>query len=46
MAPTSSACAPIHIRWFMIRVISSNITRMYCARSGTSTPIRRSMAIT
>jgi hypothetical protein len=27
-------------------VISSNITRMYCARSGTSTPRSFSIAIT
>jgi hypothetical protein len=46
IAPTSSPCAPIHSRWFSRRVISSNITRMYCARSGTSTPMSFSIAIT
>ncbi len=46
IAPTSSACEPIHIRWFSKRVISSNITRMYCARIGTSRPSIFSMAIT
>ena len=46
MAPTSRACEPIHNRWFRIRVISSNITRMYCARTGTSTPRSFSIAIT
>ena len=35
IAPMSSACAPSHIRWFRMRVTSSNITRMYCARTGT-----------
>ena len=29
-----------------MRVISSNITRMYCARTGTSTPSSFSIAIT
>jgi hypothetical protein len=29
-----------------MRVISSNITRIYCARSGTSTPTSFSIAIT
>ena len=28
-----------------MRVISSNITRMYCARSGTSTPSSFSIAM-
>ncbi len=45
MPPTSSECEPIHSRWFRIRVISSNITRMYCARSGTSIPSSRSTAM-
>ena len=44
MAPTSSACAPSHSRWFSIRVISSNITRMYWARTGTSMPSSFSIA--
>ena len=46
MAPMSSACAPSHIRWLRMRVISSNITRMYCARSGGVMPSSRSMAST
>ncbi len=46
IAPTSSPWAPIHSRWFIKRVSSSNITRMYCARIGTSTPISFSIAIT
>ena len=29
----------------MTRVISSNITRMYCARNGTSTPSSFSIAM-
>ena len=33
IAPTSSECAPSHSRWLRMRVISSNITRMYCART-------------
>ncbi len=45
MAPTSSACEPSDIRWFRMRVISSNMTRMYCARSGTSTPSSFSTAM-
>ena len=44
MAPQSKPCAPSHIRWFSKRVISAYMTRMYCARTGTSTPIIFSMA--
>ena len=44
MPPTSSEWQPSHSRWLRIRVISSNITRMYCARRGTSRPISFSMA--
>src|SRR6185312_14659659 len=33
IAPRSSAFEPIHIRWFRMRVISSNMVRMYWARS-------------
>ena len=36
----------VPLRAQYIRVISSNMTRMYCARSGTSTPSSRSIAIT
>ncbi len=46
MAPMSRPCAPSHIRWFKIRVISSNMTRMYCARSGGVSPSSFSIAIT
>ena len=46
IAPRSSAFDPIHIRWFRMRVISSNIVRMYCARTGASIPIRVSIART
>ena len=46
IAPRSSALEPSHIRWFRIRVISSNIVRMYWARSGASIPIRASIART
>ena len=42
--PQSLPCEPSHIRWFMMRVISENITRMYCARIGTSMPSSFSMA--
>ena len=42
--PQSLPCEPSHIRWFMMRVISANITRMYCARSGTSMPASFSIA--
>src|SRR6266581_2368243 len=31
----SRPCAPSHSRWLRMRVISSNITRMYWARIGT-----------
>lgn len=34
-APTSIAWQVTASRWFMMRVISLNITRMYCARAGT-----------
>ena len=44
IAPQSSPCAPSHSRWFSSRVISANMTRMYCARSGTSMPISFSIA--
>jgi hypothetical protein len=46
MAPRSSALEPIHIKWFRMRVISSNSVRMYCARTGASTPSSCSMART
>ena len=36
--------APRNSRWLRIRVISSNMTRMYWARTGTSMPSRRSTA--
>ena len=34
IAPQSRPCAPSHSRWFSSRVISANMTRMYCARIG------------
>ena len=46
MAPMSSACVPSHIRWFRMRVISSNIVRMYWARMGGWMPSSFSIAIT
>ena len=46
MAPMSRPCAPSQSRWFNVRVISSNITRMYCARIGGTTPVSFSIAIT
>lgn len=46
MAPMSSAWAASHIKWFRMRVISSNIVRMYCARSGAWTPSSFSIART
>ena len=44
IAPQSMPWQPSHSRWFSRRVISENITRMYCARSGTSMPSIFSMA--
>ena len=44
MPPTSSEWQPSQSRWLRIRVSSSNITRMYCARIGTSMPMSRSIA--
>ena len=44
IAPQSRPCAPSHIRWFISRVISANMTRMYWARIGTSTPSSFSIA--
>ena len=46
MAPMSSAMVVTLSRWFMIRVISENRTRMYLARSGISMPSRFSIART
>ena len=46
MAPMSRPWAPSHMRWFRILVISSNITRMYCARSGGAMPSSFSIAST
>lgn len=37
-APTSKACVVTAKRWFNIRVISLNNTRIYCARVGTTKP--------
>src|ERR1035437_7277835 len=34
IAPMSSPWAPRNSRWLSIRVMSSNMTRMYCARPG------------
>ena len=45
IAPMSSAWVPMLSRWLRMRVISSNITRMYCARIGTSTPSSFSIAM-
>ena len=46
VAPMSRPCAASHSSWLRIRVISSNITRMYLARSGISRPSSFSIAIT
>jgi hypothetical protein len=46
MAPTSSAMVVMLSRWFRIRVISENSTRMYCARLGISMPSSFSIART
>src|SRR3989442_1478490 len=45
IAPSSSGYEPLNIRWFRIRFHSAIMVRIHCARSGTSTPARRSTAI-
>ena len=44
IAPQSKPWQPNHNKWLSKRVISEYITRMYCARSGTSRPNIFSMA--
>ena len=46
MAPMSRAMVVMFKIWFMMRVSSENSTRIYCARSGTSTPSSCSIAST
>ena len=43
-APSSDGKEHRKMRWLEMRDISERITRMYCARSGASTPISRSAA--
>ena len=38
IAPISSACVPSHTRCEEMRCNSTSITRIYCARFGTSSP--------
>ncbi|MEY3272989.1 MAG: hypothetical protein RLZZ341_1890 [Pseudomonadota bacterium] len=44
IAPQSRPWQPSHSRWFSSLVSSAYITRMYCARSGTSMPSSFSIA--
>ena len=43
-APASLTNPPFAIEWLAMRCSSAKITRRYEARSGTSTPARRSTA--
>jgi hypothetical protein len=45
IAPSSAPNDAKNIKWLRMRFISTMITRMYCARGGTSTSIIFSRAI-